>query len=321
MVVFTSDNGGLRKFADNGPLRGQKGELYEGGIRVPMIAWSGNPRLVDSGTINHTPIFAADYHPTLAALARTTPPAVDGRDLSPLIRDADADLDRDALYWHLPGYLIDEARNQHPQSVIRSRQWKLIYSYEDQGFELYDLGKDIGETTDLAAAQPSGFGRSAQAPPLARPTSTRRSPRSVRVARSCASGSPAPATPRVASPSTATTRSWSSPVTRCRCWFRADVPGLGLPRRVVVVLPACCSRSSRRRRSAAADPVTNLTPPTADGDATYRSRLVAGPGTWSATPRRRTPTSGCATAGEIDGATDRRTGSPWRTSARTSRSG
>ena len=50
VVLFTSDNGGLRKYADNGPLRGQKGELYEGGIRVPMIAWSGNPRLVDGGT-------------------------------------------------------------------------------------------------------------------------------------------------------------------------------------------------------------------------------------------------------------------------------
>ena len=113
------------------------------------------PDLVRGGTTNDTPINGTDLYPTLAALARTTPPAVDGRDLSPLIRDADAELDRDALYWHLPGYLVDDdARNQHPQSVIRSRQWKLIYSYENQGFELYDLGKDIGETTDLATAQP-----------------------------------------------------------------------------------------------------------------------------------------------------------------------
>ena len=114
IVLFTSDNGGLRKFADNGPLRGQKGELREGGIRVPLVAWSGNPDLVDGGTVNHTPTFAIDYHPTLAALAGVTAPAVDGRDLSGLFADHESDLDRDALYWHLPGYLVEGGRDQHP---------------------------------------------------------------------------------------------------------------------------------------------------------------------------------------------------------------
>ena len=114
IVLFTSNNGGLRKFADNGPLRGQKGAAREGGIRVPLVAWSGNPDLVDGGTVNHTPTFAIDYHPTLAALAGVTAPAVDGRDLSGLFADHERDLDRDALYWHLPGYLVEGGRDQHP---------------------------------------------------------------------------------------------------------------------------------------------------------------------------------------------------------------
>ena len=121
---------------------------------MPLVAWSGNPDLVDGGTVNHTPTFAIDYHPTLAALAGTTPPAVDGRDLSGVFADHESDLDRDALYWHLPGYLVEGGRDQHPESVVRSGRWKLVYSYEDQDYDLYDLSRDLGETTDLAEARP-----------------------------------------------------------------------------------------------------------------------------------------------------------------------
>ena len=155
IVLFTSDNGGLRRYADNGALRGQKGELREGGIRVPMLAWSANPDLVDGGSLNHTPVSAIDYHATLASLAGASPAAVDGRDISGLVADSERELDRDALYWHLPGYLVDEAREQRPESVVRAGRWKLVYSYERREAELYDLRTDLGEARDLAAAQPA----------------------------------------------------------------------------------------------------------------------------------------------------------------------
>jgi arylsulfatase A-like enzyme len=157
IVVFAGDNGGVGKFTDNGPLSGEKGELREGGLRVPLIAWSENPALVDGHTVNHTPVYSADLHTTFASLAGATIPAgqpLDGADLSGLFADATTHLDRDALYWHLPGYLIDDARDQHPQSVIRSGRWKLLYNYEDGTWELYDLVADIGETDNRAADEP-----------------------------------------------------------------------------------------------------------------------------------------------------------------------
>ncbi|WP_329204515.1 sulfatase [Streptomyces sp. NBC_00683] len=157
IVVFTGDNGGVGQFTDNGPLRGEKGELREGGLRVPLIAWSANPALVDGNTVNHTPVYSADLHTTFASLAGARTPAgqpLDGVDLSGLFADASKQLDRDALYWHLPGYLIDASRDQHPQSVIRSGRWKLLYNYEDRTWELYDLVADIGESDNRAAREP-----------------------------------------------------------------------------------------------------------------------------------------------------------------------
>ena len=73
----------------------------------------------------------------------------DGVDLSPLMRQQRARLDREAIYWHFPGYLVDRDRDQRPQSVIRSGPWKLIYSYEDQSYELYNLQSDLSESINL----------------------------------------------------------------------------------------------------------------------------------------------------------------------------
>ncbi|MCO6044790.1 sulfatase [Aeoliella sp. ICT_H6.2] len=157
LVIFLSDNGGKQPQSNNGPLKGQKGELDEGGIRVPMVAWSGNPTLVDRGTVNHTPVSGIDLYPTFAALAGAGLPegvTLDGADLSGILADAEATLDRDALYWHLPGYLIGGGRDQHPQSVIRAGKWKLLYNYEDQSFELYDLEADLAEANNLASSNP-----------------------------------------------------------------------------------------------------------------------------------------------------------------------
>ncbi|UYM04873.1 sulfatase [Solicola gregarius] len=156
VVVFTSDNGGRTTLgAFNGPLKGQKGELDEGGVRVPFIAWSGNRALVDRGRINQSPINGTDVYPTLAALGRTSLPAgipFDGTSLKPaLAHNATVKRPR---YQHLPGYLIGGGRDQRPQSTIRAGRWKLLYSYETRTWRLYDVSRDIGERRNLASRRP-----------------------------------------------------------------------------------------------------------------------------------------------------------------------
>jgi arylsulfatase A-like enzyme len=156
VVVFTSDNGGTPN-ADNGLLSGYKGELREGGLRVPLVAWSGNERLVDGGAIDSTPVHGVDILPTFAALAGAGLPrgvTPDGVDLSGIWRNEDAELGARNLFWHLPGYLISGVRDQRPQSVVRSGKWKLVYSYETQDWDLFDLERDIAETTDVADSHP-----------------------------------------------------------------------------------------------------------------------------------------------------------------------
>ena len=158
LVIVFSDNGGKLKQSNNGPLKGQKGELDEGGIRVPMIVWSGNPELVDAGSTNHTPVLGIDLYKTLITLAEAEAPqsvTLDGEDLTRIFANRTDTLDREGLYWHLPGYLIGGGRDQRPQSVVRSGKWKLLYNYEDLTFELYDLETDLSEANNLVLKQPA----------------------------------------------------------------------------------------------------------------------------------------------------------------------
>ena len=157
LVVFLSDNGGLeheqsgRVVTSNQPLRGEKGTLYEGGIRVPAIA--RRPGQVPAGSVCTTPVITTDLYPTFVELASATMPAgqpCDGVSLARLLRDPATPLDRNALCWHLPHY-----HHSTPASAIRQGDWKLIEFFEDGAVELYDLGRDPGEQTDLAAAAPS----------------------------------------------------------------------------------------------------------------------------------------------------------------------
>lgn len=157
LVVFVSDNGGQLLATSNRPLRGQKGTLYEGGIRVPALFWG--PELVPSGITVETPASLIDLLPTLAGFAGAPLPEdhpVDGLDLAPLF--AGRALDRDALFWHLPNYtgnLVSNARVwQNPASVIRQGRWKLIEHLDVARMELYDLDRDPGEANDLAALEP-----------------------------------------------------------------------------------------------------------------------------------------------------------------------
>lgn len=160
LLVFTSDNGGLEAggVTENSPLKGQKGEYDEGGIRVPMFAVQ--PGVVPAGTVNSTPVSTVDFYPTFAAAAQASPPpgyVLDGENLLPILADESAALARDAIFWHFPGYLLDSGRDQRPQTVMvktdGAHEWKLFYNYEDQSYELYDLAADVGETTNLAATE------------------------------------------------------------------------------------------------------------------------------------------------------------------------
>ena len=165
IVFFVSDNGGVRNLSNLSVLKGSKGELDEGGIRVPMVAWSGNPNLVDGGTVNDTPVASIDFYKTLATIAGTSAPSgltLDGEDLAPMIADANVTLDREDLFWHFPGYLVSGARNQRPQTAMRSGDWKLLYNYEDQSFELYDLTTDLPEANNLVESNPSKAAELAQ---------------------------------------------------------------------------------------------------------------------------------------------------------------
>jgi len=156
LVVFSSDNGGRTDYgADNGPLKGQKAELDEGGVRVPFIAWSANPDLVDGRRVESSVINSTDLYPTLAEFGRAQLPqgqVFDGSSLEPLIaRDGSVDRPR---FWHMPGYVVKEGQDQRPQSSVRDGSWKLLYSYETLDWELYDLRTDIGERRNRAAARP-----------------------------------------------------------------------------------------------------------------------------------------------------------------------
>lgn len=156
LVIFTSDNGGeedpVSAGAYNGPLRADKGQLYEGGVRVPWIVWSENEDLVrGGGRANQTLVNSTDLYTTLASYAKAKLPAgvpLDGVDLKPAFSRG-SKIEREHFH-HLPGYV----GVQGPGSTIRDGRWKLYYKYTDGSFELYDLKRDIGETTDLSTQKP-----------------------------------------------------------------------------------------------------------------------------------------------------------------------
>lgn len=155
LILFLSDNGGLEHeqngtvVTSNHPLRGEKGTLYEGGIRIPAIArWRGR---ISPGRVCDVPAITHDVYPTLWELAGAT--GVDLRDLDgvslvPLLFDPQATLPREVLYWHLPHY-----HHSTPAGAIRRGDWKLIEFFEDGRLELYDVRADPGESRNLAAEQ------------------------------------------------------------------------------------------------------------------------------------------------------------------------
>lgn len=140
LVIFTNDNGGdaIGLDADNRPLRGMKGTLLEGGIRVPMIVrWPGGAH---AGTRSAAPVSLMDIVPTALTLAdEAVPPALDGRMLAPAGEGA---AER-ALFWRYDTV-----------AAMRQGAWKLL-RFPDRLPQLYDLAADPGEARDLAGQEPS----------------------------------------------------------------------------------------------------------------------------------------------------------------------
>lgn len=159
LVVFTSDNGGHGVHADPRPLRGSKGMLYEGGVRVPLIArWPGRVR---AGATSDVPAITLDLYPTLLAAAGVSLPEgvnPDGIDLIPVLEGGEDPGER-ALFWHFPAYLQAYGSDQGPwrttpAGAVRVGSHKLIEFFEDGRRELYDLATDPGETRDLSTEEP-----------------------------------------------------------------------------------------------------------------------------------------------------------------------
>ena len=152
LVLFMSDNGGESRVTKNIPLRGGKSQLYEGGIREPMIArWPG---MIPAGSECAAPVSSIDFYPTLidAAGGASEKQPFDGVSLLPALQGKAAP-DREALYWHYP---LEKPHflGGRSSGAIRQGDWKLIEFFDTGAIELYNLKADIAENKNLAAAQP-----------------------------------------------------------------------------------------------------------------------------------------------------------------------
>lgn len=156
LIVFTSDNGGLSTLFPNRvaptsvrPLRAGKGWLYEGGIRVPLIIRSP----YGAGQKIAAPVVSMDLYPTvldMLGLPLQPEQHQDGKSLKPLLA-GEMETVHESLFYHYPHY---HGSGWRPGTALRKGDWKLIYFYEDDKYELYDLAKDEAEQHDLSAQQP-----------------------------------------------------------------------------------------------------------------------------------------------------------------------
>lgn len=156
LVIFSSDNGGLRRASEQTPFREGKATPYEGGIRVPLIVrWPG---VVQPGSVIAEPVSSVDFYPTVMEMlgnnALDVP--IDGVSLLPLLKGQKG-LGRDALYWHYPHY---HSSGIGPSGAVRKGDYKLIEWYDESikgvesRYELYNLKEDIGEQNNLARERP-----------------------------------------------------------------------------------------------------------------------------------------------------------------------
>ena len=150
IIVFTSDNGGLVSSrygayaTSNLPFRAGKGYQFEGGIREPYFI---KAPMIDAEKTIDIPVSGIDFYPTLLSIANIELPknqVVDGKDLSSVLK-GETMVSR-PLFWHYPHY---GNQGGEPVSIIREDDWKLIYYWEDNHKELYNLMNDVSETTNV----------------------------------------------------------------------------------------------------------------------------------------------------------------------------
>ncbi|MFN3324186.1 MAG: sulfatase [Bryobacteraceae bacterium] len=148
LVVFLSDNGGptTELTSSNAPLRGGKGQLFEGGIRIPFaMQWKGR---IAPGQVYRQPVISLDLLPTaLAAAGTPIPRGLDGVDLLPYLDGKAQGAPHESLYWRYS-----------PNIALRQGEWKLVRQAGRGApgeFQLFHLAKDVGETRDLSAREPA----------------------------------------------------------------------------------------------------------------------------------------------------------------------
>ncbi len=149
LVMVVSDNGGPTRelTSSNRPFRGGKGEMYEGGIRVPM--WVKWPGVATPGTVERRVVSTLDWTPTaLDAAGVSVPEGLDGFSLLPYFRDEHAEPRRSRLFWRCQG-----------QAAVREGRRKLIRPRPDAPWELYDLERDPSEMDDMAGRERGTAGR------------------------------------------------------------------------------------------------------------------------------------------------------------------
>ncbi len=165
VIFFLSDNGGLstaplrggQGYTHNLPLRAGKGSVYEGGIRVPLLAkWPG---VTQAGKTAGQYVIVEDLFPTILEIAGVKQADilqhVDGKSMLPLLRKPELKDGERELVWHHPHrWIPQEGPNIHWASAFRKGDWKLVYDYRARKLELYNLKEDIGELRDLAALKP-----------------------------------------------------------------------------------------------------------------------------------------------------------------------
>ncbi len=157
IIVFYSENGQLLTDKASQGFRGSKADLYEGGIRMPLIiSWNNN---IKPGSVNNDLVISNDFYPTFCETAGIDdlPKNIDGVSLVPLFEDPGSKLEREAIFWHFPHY---HHLGICPQGAVRKGRYKLIENFEESlynepgGWELFDLENDPRETTNLVDSLP-----------------------------------------------------------------------------------------------------------------------------------------------------------------------
>ena len=154
ILIFTGDNGGEDRVTSNAPLRAGKSTLYEGGIREPLIVrW---PKVIKPTGLCKTPTCNIDFYPTFLQLAGCRPHKsqhLDGVSIMPLLKNPEAELSRDTLFWHYP---LEKPHFLGGRSAgaIRKGNFKLIEFFDTGQIELYNIADDISEQHNLASDMP-----------------------------------------------------------------------------------------------------------------------------------------------------------------------